>query len=254
MNKLKGKAALVTGSSRGIGRSIALRLAKEGAIVAVHYAKNQKAAEEVIHEIKNDGGQAFLIGAELSSLSSVNNFFESFDAQLIKQTGSNQFDILVNNAGGGHVSTLEELTEESIDEIFNINVKAPLFLTQQALSRLKNGGRIINISSVVTRVAYPMVFGYGMTKSAINTLTLTLAKQLGPRNITVNAILPGIINTDMNSDTLKDPDGEKFVAGLSVFNRVGQTEDIADIASFLASPDSRWVTGQFIDASGGSNL
>lgn len=99
-----------------------------------------------------------------------------------------------------------------------------------------------------------MVFGYGMTKSAINTLTLTLAKQLGPRNITVNAILPGIINTDMNSDTLKDPDGEKFVAGLSVFNRVGQTEDIADIASFLASPDSRWVTGQFIDASGGSNL
>lgn len=111
MNKLKGKAALVTGSSRGIGRSIALRLAKEGAIVAVHYAKNQKAAEEVIHEIKNDGGQAFLIGAELSSLSSVNIFFEAFDAQLIKQTGSNQFDILVNNAGGGHVSTLEELTD-----------------------------------------------------------------------------------------------------------------------------------------------
>lgn len=254
MNKLKGKTALVTGASRGIGRSIALRLAQEGALVAVHYARNKSAAEQVVQEIRDFGGKAFAIGQELRSKSSVEALFKLLDTELTEQTGRSEFDILVNNAGVGLVLPVEEMTEESFEEILSVNVKVPLFLTQQALPRLRDDGRIINLSSVVTRVAYPEVLGYSMTKGAINTFTLALAKHLGPRNITVNAIQPGVTNTDMNAGTLQDPDGEKYVAGLSAFNRVGQPEDIADIAAFLASSDSRWVTGQLIDASGGSHL
>ncbi len=133
-------------------------------------------------------------------------------------------------------------------------MKAPLFIIQQALPRLKDEGRIINISSAVTRIALPNVFGYSISKGAINTLTYVLAQHLGTRKITVNAILPGIIDTEMNTSTLQDPDGRLFAAGLSTFNRWGQPEDVADIATFLASSDSRWVTGQLIDASGGSHL
>lgn len=135
-----------------------------------------------------------------------------------------------------------------------VNVKAQLFVTQQALPRLKDGGRIINISSFVTRVASPSVFAYSMSKGAIDTFTHLLAKQLGSRNITVNAIQPGIINTEMNAGTLQDPNGQKYAAGLSTFNRWGEPEDVADIVAFLASSDSRWVTGQLLDASGGSHL
>lgn len=156
--------------------------------------------------------------------------------------------------GIGQILTFEETTEATFDDVMTINVKAPFFVTQQALPRLKDGGRIINISSFVTRVASPGVFTYSMTKGAINTFTLLLAKQLGSRNITVNSILPGIINTEMNEGTLSDPDGQKYAAGLSVFNRWGEPGDVADIAALLASPDSRWVTGQLIDASGGSHL
>lgn len=254
MNKLRGKIALVTGASRGIGRSIALRLAQEGALVAVHYARNQAAADQVVQEIKNSGGTAFAIGTEFSTFNSIEEFLIQLDAQLTEHTGRPEFDILVNNAGIGQVLSIEELTEEAFDDVLNVNVKVPLFLTQQALPRLRDGGRIINLSSVVTRAAYPVVFGYSMTKGAINTFTLALAKHLGPRNITVNAIQPGITNTDMNAGTLQDPDGEKFVASLSAFNRVGQPADIADIVAFLASSDSRWVTGQLIDATGGAHL
>ncbi|SEK39508.1 Enoyl-(Acyl carrier protein) reductase [Paenibacillus sp. OK003] len=154
----------------------------------------------------------------------------------------------------GFIVGIEETTEASYEEVMNLNVKAPLFVTQQALSRINDGGRIINISSFVTRVASPGVFTYSMSKGAIDTFTLLLAKQLGSRNITVNAIQPGIINTEMNAGTLQNTKGQKYAAGLSAFGRWGEPEDIADIAAFLASPDSRWVTGQLLDASGGSHL
>ncbi|AET62100.1 SDR family oxidoreductase [Paenibacillus terrae] len=254
MSKLKGKIALVTGASRGIGRGIALRLAQEGAVVAVHYGKRQNEAEELVHKIEQSGGTAFTIGADLSILNGIHDLYATLDEALRERTGDNRFDILVNNAGIGQIVTIEETTEESFDEVMNINVKAPLFVTQQALPRLKDGGRIINISSFVTRVASPSVFAYSISKGAVDTLTYVLAQQLGSRNITVNAIQPGIINTEMNDGTLKDPDGQKFAAGLSTFKRWGEPEDVADIAAFLASSDSRWVTGQLIDASGGSHL
>ncbi|MCE5168830.1 SDR family oxidoreductase [Paenibacillus profundus] len=254
MSKLKGKIALVTGASRGIGRGIALRLAQDGAFVAVHYGKRQNEAEEVVHKIQQSGGSAFTIGADLNALNGIRDLYATLDEALRKRTGDNRFDILVNNAGIGQILTVEEATEESFDEVMDINVKAPFFVTQQALPRLKDEGRIINISSFVTRVASPTVFTYSISKGAVNTLTHVLAKQLGSRNITVNAILPGIINTEMNAGTLQDPNGQKYAAGLSTFNRWGEPEDVADIAAFLASSDSRWVTGQLIDASGGSHL
>jgi len=254
MSKLEGKIALITGASRGIGRGIALRLAREGAIVAVHYGQREKEAARVVDEILQHGGFAFTIGANLTTQDGIRDLYTTFDEELQKRTGENQFDILVNNAGIGQILTLEEATEESVDEVLNINVKAPLFVTQHALSRLRDGGRIINISSLVTRAASPSVFTYSVSKGAINTFTLALARQLGSRNITVNAILPGIINTEMNAGTLQNPDGQKYAAGLSVFNRWGEPDDVADIAAFLASEESRWITGQLIDASGGSHL
>ncbi|GGG64641.1 SDR family oxidoreductase [Paenibacillus radicis (ex Gao et al. 2016)] len=254
MQKLIGKIALVTGASRGIGRGIALRLAQEGAVVAVHYGKRQDEAAEVVREIEQSGGTAFTLGASFNTLNGIHDLYAAFDEALRERTGDNRFDILVNNAGIGQILTMEEATERSFDEVMNLNVKAPFFVTQQALSRLKDEGRIINISSFVTRAASPSVFTYSMSKGAIDTFTLALAQQLGSRNITVNAIQPGIINTEMNAGTLQDPNGQKYAAALSTFNRWGEPQDIADIAAFLASSDSRWITGQLIDASGGSHL
>lgn len=254
MSKLTGKIALVTGASRGIGRSIALRLAQEGAFVAVHYGQRRHEAEAVVQQIVQNGGNARAIGANLSTPDGIRELIAALDETIREHGDGGGFDILVNNAGIGQILTFEEATEDTFDEVMTINVKAPFFVTQQALPRLKDGGRIINISSLVTRAASPGVFTYSMTKGAINTFTLLLAKQLGSRNITVNSILPGIINTEMNEGTLSDPDGQKYAAGLSVFNRWGEPGDVADIAAFLTSPDSRWVTGQLIDASGGSHL
>ncbi|MBD2864764.1 SDR family oxidoreductase [Paenibacillus oceani] len=254
MSRLEGKIALVTGASRGIGRSIALRLAQEGAYVLVHYGRRWDEAEAVVRQIGEEGGRAHAIGADLNTLGGIDELFAALDEIVREHTGSSGLDILVNNAGIGQIVGLEETTEQSFDEVMRLNVKAPLFVTQQALPRLKEGGRIINLSSFVTRVASPTVFAYSMSKGAIDTFTLLLAKQLASRHITVNAIQPGIINTEMNAETLQNPQGQAYAAGLSAFNRWGEPEDVADIAAFLASPDSRWVTGQLLDASGGSHL
>ncbi|MDN4601487.1 SDR family oxidoreductase [Paenibacillus sp. F6_3S_P_1C] len=254
MDVLKGKIALVTGASRGIGRSIALRLAQEGAYVVVHYGNRQDEAEAVVRQIEQHGGNACAVGADLRTMDGVHHLFAALDEVIQNQTEASGFDILVNNAGIGQIVGIEETTEASYEEVMNLNVKAPLFVTQQALALMNDGGRIINISSFVTRVASPGVFTYSMSKGAIDTFTLLLAKQLGSRNITVNAIQPGIINTEMNAGTLQNTEGQKYAAGLSAFGRWGEPEDIADIAAFLASPDSRWVTGQLLDASGGSHL
>lgn len=254
MEKLADKVAVITGSSRGIGRSIALRLAAEGAFVVIHYAQRKDEAEAVVQQIVKAGGEACAIGSDFSTLAGIQSFYSKLDVALQERNGNTTFDILVNNAGIGQVATLEETSETSFDDVMDLNVKSPFFVTQQALPRLTNGGRIINISSYVTRVASPNVFTYSLSKGAIDTFTLMLAQQLGERKITVNAIQPGVINTEMNADTYHNPAGQKQVAELSVFGRWGEPEDIAGIAAFLASEDSRWVTGQLIDASGGTQL
>ncbi|HTG67634.1 MAG TPA: SDR family oxidoreductase [Candidatus Udaeobacter sp.] len=254
MKRLNGKAALVTGGSRGIGKGIALRLAEEGALVAVHYGNNQEAAAKVVRSIEEKGGKAFAVGARLESVAGVKQLIQTMEEELTRITGDNRFDILINNAGIGTSKTLEETTEEAFDEVFAVNVKAPFFLVQQALPLLRNEGRIINISSGVTRIAYPHIMAYNLTKGAINTFTLHLAQLLGPRGITVNAVLPGIVDTDVNASWLHTPEGQKLASEMSALGRVGQPSDIADIAAFLCSTDSRWVTGQLVDATGGSQL
>lgn len=254
MRGLEGKTALVTGGSRGIGRGIALRLAKEGAQVAVHYGNNRRAADEVVRAIEEQGGKAFAIGADLGSVTGVDELVRSLTEALAVRGGDGKLDILVNNAGIGTSQTFEETTEEAFDELFAVNVKAPFFLVQRALPLLRDEGRVVNISSGVTRIAYPHIMAYNLTKGAINTFTLHLAQLLGSRGITANAVLPGIVDTDVNASWLHTPEGREHANGMSVFGRVGQPSDIADIVAFLASSDSRWVTGQIIDATGGSHL
>lgn len=254
MKRLNRKIALVTGSSRGIGRAIALRLAEEGAVVAVHYGTNRNAAEETVRAITDQGGQAFPIGANLDTLRGVEQLVASFRAELRRLTGAPLFDILVNNAGIGTSPSLEETTEETFDALFAVNVKAPFFLVQRTLSMLRDGGRIINISSGVTRIAFPHIMAYTLTKGAINTFTLHLAKMLGARQITVNAVMPGIVNTDVNASWLGTPEGQKFATESSALGRIGDPADIADVVTFLASAEGRWITGQCLDATGGSHL
>lgn len=246
MGTLAGKTALVTGGSRGIGRGIAERLGRDGARVAVHYGSNETAAKETVAAIEAAGGSAFAIGTELGVPGDAEALWTEFDRH------ADGLDILVNNAGIGLYSHVGEVQEADYDRVFAINAKAPFFIIQKGLSRLRDGGRIINISSGVTRIAFPITIGYSMTKGAVNVLTHTLAQDLGPRGITVNAVAPGIIETEMMA---RIPEGQHTeMAKYSTFGRIGQPADVADIVAFVASDDARWITGQYIDATGGSAL
>ncbi|MEV6398359.1 SDR family oxidoreductase [Streptomyces sp. NPDC051907] len=245
--KLAGKTALVTGASRGIGRSIALRLAADGARVAVHYAANDAAAKETVAAIEEAGGQAFAIRAELGVPGDAETLWRAFDEH------ADGVDIIVNNAGIAGPGLIHEVSEADYDRVFAVNAKAPFFIVQKGLDRLRDGGRIVNISSGVTKVAFPGMTSYAASKGAVEVLTLTLAQTLGARGITVNAVSPGTIETDIHP-WMADADAKAAAAAFSVFNRVGQPGDVADVVGFLASPDARWVTGQNIDASGGSGL
>lgn len=245
MKKLAGKVAVVTGGSRGIGKATSLKLASEGAFVYVQYNTNEKAAQEVLNAIEERGGRAHLLRTNFKTLEGVRSFFTHLD----------KIDILVNNAVMGCIEGIETMEESTFDELFSLNVKAPYFLVQEAIPKMKDGGRIINVSSFVTRMALPSVGAYSMTKGAINTMTLWLAnKQLGARKISVNAVAPGVIDTDMNAASLSDPNSKKFMESLSTFGRVGQSEDVADVIAFLASDDARWISGECIEVSGGSFL
>ncbi|MGW7441860.1 SDR family oxidoreductase [Kitasatospora sp. NPDC054795] len=252
---LQGKVALVTGGSRGIGRAIARRLGRDGATVAVGYARDGAAAEEVVAGIRADGGRAFALRAELGRHGDAAALWAAFDAGIGAHAPDGGVDIIVNNAGIGRSSDLEALTEEGFDEVFAVNVRAPFFVVQHGLKRLRDGGRIINVSSGAARLAMPEIIAYGATKGALDTFTLNLAKQLGPRGITVNSVAPGIVDTDVNAGWLRgNPEAEAYAASAAALGRVGQPEDIADIVAFLASDDARWVTGRVVDATGGAGL
>lgn len=250
MSALNGKTALVTGASRGIGRAIALRLAHDGARVGVHYGAGADAAKQTVQEILDAGGDAFTVQATLGVPGDTDTLWAAFDAH------ADRLDILVNNAGilGGRIA-FADLDESTYDEIFAVNTRAPFFLTQRAVPRLRDNGRIVNLSTRFTHGSrIPELMAYAMSKAAIDSFTATLAKHLAPRGITVNAVGPGSTDTDMNAARLATPEGRATVAAQSPFNRVARPDDVADIVAFLASEDARWVTGQWIDASGGSML
>ncbi|WP_016910011.1 SDR family oxidoreductase [Streptomyces xiaopingdaonensis] len=254
MGALSGKTALVTGGSRGIGRGIACKLAGEGALVGVHFGNDEAAARETTAHIREAQGRAFAIRATFGTPDDVETLYTKFDEGIGEAGESPGFDILVNNAAVSGSSRIDEVTPELFDRLFTVNVRTLLFVVQQGLERMRDGGRIINVSSAATRIAYPESVVYAMSKGALNTFTLALAKELGPRGITVNAVAPGFVETDMNASKRTTDQESDALASWSVFGRLGQPGDVAEIVAFLASGASGWITGQCIDASGGSRL
>ncbi|WP_307788458.1 SDR family oxidoreductase [Streptomyces actinomycinicus] len=252
--RLTGRTALVTGAGRGIGRAIARRLAADGALVAVHYGSDESSARETVALITEDGGRAFPLHGPLGVPDDVRTVYDRLDTGLRELGEPATLDILVNNAGFNVRGTVAEVTGQDFDRLMAVHARAPLFLVQAGLSRLREGGRIVNISSAATRVALPSSLAYSMAKGALEALTRTLAKELGPREITVNTVAPGFVMTDLNRSRWATPEAEAEHAAYSVFGRMGRPSDIADVVAFLASADSRWVTGQCIDASGGTGL
>ncbi len=254
--RLAGKVALITGSSSGIGRAAALAFAAEGAaFIGVHYARNVDAAHAVVAEIEALGTKAAAIQADLTEgHKAAEELWERFKAAAIEATGSAAIDILVNNAGVAPAVSLADTTEALFDEVFTVNAKAPFFLIQAAAEAIRADGRIINVSTGFTRVAAPTHPAYAASKGALETLTLALAPQFGARRITVNTVMPGVIETPMNASWITNPEARAQAEALSVFSRVGQPSDVADVITFLASPDARWTTGQVIDATGGTRL
>jgi 3-oxoacyl-[acyl-carrier protein] reductase len=253
MGRLDSKTALVTGSSRGIGRATAERLARDGALVAVHYAVDADAANEVVRGIEAEGGQAFAVRSRFGEPGDVDRLFDGLERGLKERAGSAELNILVNNAGIKSVQAPEEVTSEVFDEVFAVNAKAQFFVLQRALGLLSDGGRIINISSGITRFSNPQEVVYGMSKGAVEQLTFHLARHLGPRGITINSVVPGVTDNG-STPILADPGVAAHIANMSALKRIGQTGDIADVVAFLATDDARWVTGAVIDASGGSLL
>ncbi|MEG3631042.1 SDR family oxidoreductase [Streptomyces poriticola] len=248
MGVLTGRTALVTGASRGIGRGIAERLGRDGARVAVHYGRSEAAAKETVAAIEAAGGSAFAIGAELGARGDAAALWARFDRH------ADGLDILVNNAGIGSTRPIEEIGEEEYDRVFAVNVKAPFFLVKHGMSRLRDGGRVINVSSGLARTAaMPANMAYAMTKGALDVLSRDLSKVLGARGITVNSVAPGIIDTDNTAEPLHgSPDGWASAAALSALGGVGSPAEVADVVAFLASDAGRWVTGSWVDATGGS--
>ncbi|RSD14793.1 SDR family NAD(P)-dependent oxidoreductase [Amycolatopsis eburnea] len=251
---LKGKVALITGGSNGIGRAIAERLARDGATVAITYARDGAAAKDTVAGIEGDGGQAFALQLELGRPDDATRLWAAFDDAGQSHVPDGKLDILIHNAAAGSFATLAELTEENYDKVFAVNVRAPFFITQAALPRLRDGGRVINISSLAATLATPETIAYSASKGALDAFTLSLAKGLGPRGITVNSVSPGIILTRNHTRLIENPDAAAQQASRVALGRLGLPEDVADIVAFLASDDSRWVTAQVIDATGGTEI
>ncbi|MFB7616985.1 SDR family oxidoreductase [Kitasatospora sp. NPDC056181] len=253
MTELNGKTALVTGGSRGIGRAVALRLAADGALVAVHYGGNAGAAAETVARITEAGGRAFAVRARFGEAGAVRQLFEGVTAGLAEH-GAKGLDILVNNAGISSFSPIGQITEEEFAALLSVNVSTPFFVVQRALALLNDGGRIINMGSVASRFAVTTQIGYTVSKAALESMGPTLANELGGRGITVNTVAPGVVKTDLTAVLTTIPEAVADLESITALGRLGEPEDVADVVGFLAGPQGRWVTGQTIDVSGGTYL
>jgi 3-oxoacyl-[acyl-carrier protein] reductase len=248
MTPCNGKTALVTGASRGIGRAAALALAKAGAQVLIHYGCNANEARSVVDQIKATGGRADAIGADLADPRGAHQL-----AARVREIIGDRLDILVANAGISKAATIEETTVEDFDALFAVNVRAPYFLLQQLLPILKEGSSVIFTSSLAAHAAVGNLSAYAATKGAIDTLVRHFALILGPRGVRVNAVAPGVVETDMSSFTKTDS-GREFTLGMQALKRVAQPDDIAGAIAFLASDAARWVSGDTLRVDGGSKL
>ncbi|TBL79471.1 SDR family oxidoreductase [Paenibacillus thalictri] len=243
---LHGKVAIVTGASRGIGRQIALQLAKSGAQVVVNYSSNREKADEVVKTIEQSGGEAAAIGADVSKVSEVELLF----SETIKRFG--RVDILVNNAGIMETTAILDVTEEMFDRHFAVNVKGTYFACQQAMKHMAQGGTIINFSTSVSGAMLPGYSVYAATKGAVEQLTRQLAKEFGPKNIIINCIAPGQVSTELFLNGKSEELVDSF-RRMNAFGRLGEPEDIANAIDLLVSDKAHWITGQTIRVNGGFN-
>ncbi|MGG6297970.1 SDR family NAD(P)-dependent oxidoreductase [Leptolyngbya sp. AN02str] len=255
MAKDTTKIALITGSSRGLGRNTALTLAQKGVDVIVTYRSNEAEAKDVVSAIADMGGKAIALQLDTSNTKTFDDFVVQVKQSLQNTWQTEQFDFLVNNAGIGIYAPFAETTEEEFDCLMNIHVKGVFFLTQKLLPLIKDGGRIVNISSGLARFALPGYAAYAAMKGAIEVLTRYLAKELGQRQIAVNVVAPGAIETDFGEGVVRDnPEVNSFIASQTALGRVGLPDDIGGAIASLLSEDNRWVNAQRIEVSGGMFL
>lgn len=246
MPDLTGKVAIVTGASKGIGAAIAEKLAASGAAVVVNYSRSTSEAEALVQRIRNGGSRAIAVQADLSQPAEAEKLFQ----RALEEFG--RVDVLVNNAGTYEFLPLSGIHEDHYDRLFDLNVKGLLFASQQAAAAFTDsGGSIINISSVVSVSPKPNASVYSATKAAVDALTKSLATELGPRNILVNSILPGVTETEGFQASPASESFRSYALSQTPLGRIGQPKDIAGVVAFLASDDAKWITGQLISVSGG---
>ena len=248
MTNLTNKTALVTGASRGIGRATARALAAAGARVIVHYGNAAGEAESLVAEIRAAGGKADAVGADLAAPDGPHKL-----ATAVRKLIGERLDILVANAGVATLASIEDQTVADFDRMFAVNVRAPFFLVQQLLPVLGEGSSVVLLSSLAARASVGVLPAYSATKGAIDTLVKHFGALLGPRGIRVNAVAPGVIDTDMSSFVRSD-EGRDYTLSIQALQRIGHADDVADVIAFLASDASRWVTGDTIQAGGGSKI
>jgi 3-oxoacyl-[acyl-carrier protein] reductase len=248
MNSLINKTALVTGASRGMGRAAALALAAEGARVVVHYGRNADEAKAVVDQIRAAGGRADAVAADLAAPDGAHKL-----AAQVRNLVGERIDIIVANAGISNAAPIDKITVAEFDSLFAVNVRAPYFLLQQLLPNLAADGSVIFMSSLGAHAAVGTLSAYAATKGAIDTLVKYFAAALGPRGIRVNAVAPGVIDTDMSNFT-KTEEGRITVMGMQALKRIGQADDVGPVVAFLASDAARWITGDTVRVDGGSKL
>jgi NAD(P)-dependent dehydrogenase (short-subunit alcohol dehydrogenase family) len=249
------KIALVTGSSRGLGKSTVLNLAKKGVDSIVTYHSNAEEAAKVVAQIEQLGAKAVALQLDTSNTKSFDSFGAQVQDSLQTKWQIDRFDFLVNNAGTGVHAPFTETTEEEFDRMMNIHLKGVFFLTQKLLPLINDGGRIVNVSTGLTRIIFPGYAAYATMKGAIETLTLYMAKELGSRQIAVNVVAPGAIETDFRGGAVRDnPEMNKQIASLTALGRVGLPDDIGGAIASLLSEDNQWVNAQRIEVSGGQSI